>query len=140
MQKLDDIILKEGDKVYFSDGDIYDVDDETDGLKADEAYMPECIITKIERLAKYETIYEAYEAPKSILSEKEKEYLEAVIRPFRNKIEVIQKHSYESNGEFISIDLEDDNIELPTFEKGTMYKGMEIDKEYTLEELGLFKE
>lgn len=26
---------------------------------------------------------------------------------------------------------------LPFFEKGTMYKGMETDKRYTLEELGL---
>lgn len=30
-----------------------------------------------------------------------------------------------------------DYCSLPWFRKGTMYKGMETDKEYTLEELGL---
>lgn len=27
---------------------------------------------------------------------------------------------------------------LPYFDKGTMYKGMELDEQYSLEELGLF--
>lgn len=35
------------------------------------------------------------------------------------------------------IDLTHDVITLPRFMKGTMYKGMKADKEYTLEELGL---
>ena len=39
--------------------------------------------------------------------------------------------------EFLKIYLEDDNIPFPFFTKGTMYKGMECEKEYTLEELGL---
>ena len=29
------------------------------------------------------------------------------------------------------------HLELPAFERGTMYRGMELCKEYTLEELGL---
>lgn len=41
--------------------------------------------------------------------------------------------------EFIHISMKDnfDNCTLPDFEKGTMYKGMERSKRYTLEELGL---
>lgn len=39
--------------------------------------------------------------------------------------------------EFLKIYLEDDNIPFPFFTKGTMYKGMELNKRYTLEELGL---
>lgn len=33
--------------------------------------------------------------------------------------------------------LNEDFASLPLFEKETMYKGMEVDKKYTLEELGL---
>ena len=39
--------------------------------------------------------------------------------------------------EFLKIYLKDDSISFPFFTKGTMYKGMEADKKYTLEELGL---
>lgn len=31
----------------------------------------------------------------------------------------------------------EDNPDLPLFKKGKMYKGMKLDKEYTLKELGL---
>ena len=31
-------------------------------------------------------------------------------------------------------------IHLPFFQKGTMYKGMVLGKEYTIKELGLFKD
>lgn len=34
----------------------------------------------------------------------------------------------------------DDNIPLPYFHKDKMYKGMELNKEYTLQELGLFED
>ena len=76
-----------------------------------------------------------------ILNDKEREYLSDVIKPFRNKIEYIDKY-IDENGEYISLiyrDLSDRTfaIEFPYFEKGTMYKGMEIGKRYTLEELGL---
>lgn len=49
-----------------------------------------------------------------ILNEAERQYLSAVIRPFRDQVQSITK-----------------------FEDSTMYKGMELGKEYTLEELGL---
>lgn len=39
--------------------------------------------------------------------------------------------------EYIGICIKEQETMLPYFEKGTMYKGMELDKEYTLEDLGL---
>ncbi len=71
----------------------------------------------------------------NILEEKEKEYLAAVIKPFRERIECVKKIVHKR--EFLKIFLEDESIAFPYFEKGTMYKGMELNKPYTLEELGL---
>ena len=76
------------------------------------------------------------EDKKEILDEVEKEYLRAVIKPFRKRINYIKKSSY-FNVEFIILNLDNDAIFLPNFKKGKMYKGMKEDKEYTLEELGL---
>lgn len=77
-----------------------------------------------------------YIVEKEILDEKEKEYLSAVIRPFRDRVKYIKKIS--SDREYINVLLEDgDRLTFPYFEKGTMYKGMEADKKYTLKELGL---
>ena len=74
-----------------------------------------------------------------ILTEEEKAYLSAVIKPFRAKVKYMFKNS--SNEEFISIVLEDkerrEYFNFPYFKTGTMYKGMESNKRYTLEELGL---
>lgn len=75
-----------------------------------------------------------------ILTDKEKAYLSAVIKPFREDVKCIMKFKrYPVEKEFIRICMKDnyDNCTLPDFEKGTMYKGMERGKEYTLEELGL---
>lgn len=71
-----------------------------------------------------------------ILDDKEKEYLRGVIKPFRNKVICIKK-LYCNTHEYIRIELEDDFASLPMFEKGTMYKNMKVNKEYTLKELGL---
>ena len=74
-----------------------------------------------------------------ILDEKEKAYLSAVIKPFRERIKYIRKinHSSVNNDQFLCIVLVNDRCGLPNFKKGTMYKGMEEDRDYTLEELGL---
>ena len=76
-----------------------------------------------------------YIVEKEILDEKEKEYLSAVIKPFRDRIEYIKK--MEDIREYITIDLKDERLPFPYFDKGTMYKGMELGKKYTLKELGL---
>ena len=74
-----------------------------------------------------------------ILDEVEKEYLRAVIKPFREKINHISKYAEcDNNFEFIYIGLKSgDTMAFPNFKKDTMYKGMKEDKGYTLEELGL---
>lgn len=76
-----------------------------------------------------------------ILDDVEKAYLSAVIKPFRKRIEYIKKmnSTYANGCQFLCITPADDLFCfcLPVFEKGTMYKGMEAHKKYTLEELGL---
>jgi len=75
-----------------------------------------------------------------ILTDKEKAYLSSVIKPFREKVESIKKfENYYSAQEYIHIAMKKgtDYCSLPWFRKGTMYKGMEAYKLYTLEELGL---
>lgn len=81
-----------------------------------------------------------------ILDDVEKRYLSAVIRPFRDNVKYIEKWEYHfSSGDFsqIFIRIENkwngdrENMIFPEFIKGTMYKGMEPEKKYTLDELGL---
>ncbi len=89
-----------------------------------------------------------------ILDEEEKEYLSAVLKPFKNKVISIKKLIYDTifvgsdyhptysiniqvKNKFSGFGIQ--NIQLPFFQND-MYKGMEVDKEYTLEELGLFQE
>lgn len=76
---------------------------------------------------------------KPTLDKKEKEYLENLLRPFKDRVVYIHKTD-RVGGEWIAIFLEDnDLISLPCFKEGTMYKGMKLDKQYTLKELGLFE-
>lgn len=78
------------------------------------------------------------EIDEPILDETEKRYLSAVIKPFRNKIKYITKRDSYCSGYYIGIRMKDgDSLIFPYFEDKRMYKGMEIGKEYTLEELGL---
>ncbi len=80
---------------------------------------------------------EEYKEP--ILDEAEKEYLSAVIKPFRHSVTSITKYvERELNSEYISISVKmEDDICFPLFDMNTMYKGMKGGKDYTLEELGL---
>lgn len=82
-----------------------------------------------------------------ILDEKEKEYLRNVIKPFKDRVKSIAKQNDTDSYEYISIGVsylinkrngcDTDYIWLPSFERGVMYKNMEVEKKYTLEELGL---
>lgn len=70
----------------------------------------------------------------SILDEAEKKYLSNVIKPWRDRVEWIRK----SQGiacEYIEIRLNEGIVHFPYFDKNTMYKGMELNKEYSLDEL-----
>lgn len=84
----------------------------------------------------YYELQTLYDRKKKILDDKEKEYLNAVIKPFRDRVIYIRKDCYHFE-EWISIYIEGEHIELPYFKEGTMYKGMELDKEYSIGELGL---
>lgn len=76
-----------------------------------------------------------------ILDEKEKRYLERVLRPFKDKVRYISKESTTIGTHFINVSIYNDfDMSFPNFEEDTMYKGMEIDRKYTLEELGLFQD
>ena len=79
---------------------------------------------------------------KSILTEKEKEYLSAVIKPFRDRVSYItkmqgMKYNEQLPVEFIVIYVDDEKIILPSYGKGTMYKDMKLMEKYTVEDLGL---
>ena len=71
-----------------------------------------------------------------ILNNKEKEYLSAVIKPFRNEILTIEK-AYFKEDEWLYFTMNRGDFTLPYFKTGTMYQGMEKGKKYTLEDLGL---
>ena len=81
-----------------------------------------------------------YKVIKPILTKEEREYLSMVIKPFRDEIEYIHKFTCpNSKKEYLMGFIKDIgyHLELPPFIKGTMYCGIELGKEYTLEELGL---
>lgn len=75
---------------------------------------------------------------KEILDDAEREYLENIIKPFRNKISNISKEPSIFGKEFICIGFKNEEFMcFPYFKKNTMYKGMELNRKYSLEELGL---
>ena len=78
---------------------------------------------------------------KPILDEVDREYLSNIIKPFRKQVISIGKLA---TGNYECIVIKYRNINgytgtmcFPAFEKGTMYKGMEANKQYSLEDLGL---
>lgn len=79
----------------------------------------------------------AQEYKGEILDYAEKKYLSEVIRPFREEVIVIEKLETYPRKEYILIAFKDDCMRFPSFEKGRMYKGLEPEKRYTPEELGL---
>lgn len=93
-------------------------------------------IIKVERPVKYETVFERKE---EILDEVEKRYLTEVIRPFRKRIQFIQKKKEITEiNPYIRIVFENnDKLVFPYITDNSMYKGMEVNKKYTLKELGL---
>ena len=95
-----------------------------------------------------------FEIEKQVLNDSEKNYLKNLFRPFKDTRVYIEKVeqfgfeciSYQIIYEYISyksfsptIRHEKKSCELPYFDKGTMYKGMVLGKQYSLEELELFE-
>ena len=93
----------------------------------------------------------AYQIPKKpILNDSEKKYLESALRPFKDRIGYIAIINW-ADGKACClrlrarIDPEEstrstNSMSFPPFDEGTMYKGMEIEKHYTPEDLGLWEE
>lgn len=78
------------------------------------------------------------EEKQPILTEEEKAYLSAVIKPFRDKVVFIKKYDYSNNQQYIRIKIINSiSIFLPYFKTNKYYKKMEVDREYSLEELWL---
>lgn len=76
-----------------------------------------------------------------MLNEDEHRYLSSVIKPFRDKVICIRKES-DSDCEYIAIEYEDEyccggQLDFPTFDVNTMYRGMESNVRYTLKDLDL---
>ena len=134
--------LKHGDKCTLKNGQVVFVDkSSTYGFDSIDKQLrffnDNASIVKVERPVKYETVFERKE---EILDKTEKEYLANVIRPFRHKIKTIEKTTQigDSSLCYLNILLENNDMaNLPNFKKNSMYKGMEVNKEYTLKELGL---
>ena len=77
--------------------------------------------------------------PKPILTDEEKEYLSYVIKPFREDVLKISKFKSKvlKNKEVIGFETPNGFMIFPPFEKDKMYKNMELNKAYTLDDLGL---
>lgn len=80
-----------------------------------------------------------------VLTHEEKQYLENVIRPFKDRVKFIRKDYTTGVNASICVDVYlysnieyTDTFSLPFFDVTKMYTGMEKNKCYTLEELGLF--
>ena len=81
------------------------------------------------------------EAKEPVLDDVEREYLSAVIKPFREKVNYISKieKGYSAKEQFIKITVNrDEFVNLPYFNTSSrMYAGMQPFVKYSLEELGL---
>lgn len=80
--------------------------------------------------------YRVVKLPQSILIEKEKEYLSAVVKPFRDEVKHISKNKYDDE-EWIQIRTKSGLALLPPFKEGLMYNGMKVGKEYSVKELDI---
>ena len=147
--KIFGVDLEEEFKIKYNDKSTYVFKE--DGLfeKINDGVYSQC---DIDNLLTGES--ELVKIPKPTLNEKEREYLCNVIKPFRDRIVWIRKCEYDRGdffyGEYIVMGLkffdsgtnwfictDVEQIALPSFAKGTMYKGMETDKAYTPDELGI---
>lgn len=87
-------------------------------------------------------IRDIYNPP--VLNDAEREYLKTVLEPFHEKVKFVAKvHYYPMNGDtssslaFLFIKLHDDALEFPNFDSRKMYLGMELNKKYKMDELGI---
>lgn len=79
-----------------------------------------------------------------VLDNAEREYLKTVLKPFHENVAYVEKvHCYPMNGNtssslaFLFIKLHDGKLEFPNFDSRKMYLGMELNKKYKMDELGI---
>lgn len=97
-------------------------------------------LTKGDYTSNYWEIYK-----EKILTDEEKEYISNVIKPFKNRVCYIIKYTNlcALNEEYIQICVKsynnelDEDINLPIFVEGSMYKNMKKVHRYSLKELDL---
>lgn len=78
-----------------------------------------------------------------ILDDIEREYIRSVLKPFHDEVDYVVKYEYaiiddgSCSKEYLYIKLHDGEFTFPDFDSGKMYSGMEVDKKYKLDELGI---
>ncbi|MBO5004191.1 MAG: hypothetical protein J6D03_02850 [Clostridia bacterium] len=136
--------LQDGDRCTLRNGDIainrkwYANEDYNEDLT--NKNNREKDVVKVERATKYTTVFER---KKEILDNKERKWIRHFTQSTNIKIKTIRKMLGASCvNEYLVIDYsnyytDQDRLFLPIFKKGTMYTGMEKNKDYTPEELGI---
>ena len=86
--------------------------------------------------------YQIAKQVNSVLDAAEKRYLLNIIKPFIKQVKyIIKNKKFSGPYEYISIAYYDSTghfvLNFPDFKAGRMYKGMEIGKRYTIQQLGL---
>lgn len=143
--------LKEGKKIRrktLEKGDYYQLDmsDKTGFIRGTPSYFTPLISFRADGILGDD--WEIVEEP--VLNKQGKEYLENFLRPYTKRFGKITITKAHFCGRDFSIcirfyDYKDDgditgSLSLPYFSKNEhKYDGMEVDKSYTLDELGLFK-
>ena len=78
---------------------------------------------------------------REIIDDTERKYLSDICRPFIDKVIGVTKKTTVNNCEYIRIEYSDNECDVympfPNFKKGTMYRGMELNKKYTPSDLNL---
>ena len=72
-----------------------------------------------------------------ILDDAEREYLKMVLKPFHEAVQCVEK-TKKGDKEYLFISFYNNGaFFFPDFDSGTMYSGMELDRKYSLDELGI---
>ena len=141
-KKLRDVTLEELKEWYR-----INCDNHCNGCIFDNVYC--CIINNNHQWIHHKDLYSdkfldqtiEIEAP-DILTKEEKKYLSAVIKPFRDKVTHIKKKAWTTpKRKYIEIEYRENEVIhalcFPDLPNDEMYKGMEDNRPYKLEELGL---
>lgn len=86
----------------------------------------------------YDFRYVIWKEPVNLLTDYEREYLKNILEPYRENIKFICKCEDEMTGDFLYIEATvNHTITIPIYESELTYSGLEYDKRYSSEELGL---